>query len=58
MGKLADSLMVAFGTLLFIFALAIASLGVLWHTIKPTVERTELKILKDLNGTLEHNKSL
>lgn len=56
MGKLVDSLIVAFGTLLVIFALAIASIGVLWHVMKPTVEKYELKILKDLNGTLEHNQ--
>lgn len=49
MGKLGDTLVVAFGTLLVIFAIAIASLGLLWHTIKPTVEATELKILKGLN---------
>lgn len=65
MGKLGDTLITAFGTLLVIFAIAIASLGLLWHTIKPTVEATELKLLqggntaKELNnGALEHNKSL
>jgi hypothetical protein len=42
----------ALGTVLIIMAITIASIGYLWHLVKPTVERTELQLLKDSNGTM------
>lgn len=53
--KFIDTLMIALGAVLLMLALFIASIGYIWHIAKPTVEATELQLLKDLdeNSSME-----
>lgn len=54
--KIIDTLMIALGSVLLLIALSIASVGYIWHLVKPTVENTELQYYKDLhdrNTTME-----
>ena len=54
--KLIDHLIIAFGTLMILLAFTVVSLGFLWHTIKPLVEKTEIQLLDANVSKLYHLK--